>query len=213
MAEAKAQDKPKKPKGGSKPRGRSLPGLRIDNKGLKPEQEAYCRARAMGMSIQDALISSQSGISKLTAYGWERKPEIINRISELAALASNNAILKNGLDRSWVISRLMSITERCMQAEPVMIRNQHGEMIESGEFTFDSTGATRALHLLGQEIGMFKPQEQKPGDEYANLSDDDLTRIAGELAAQVGLIEVGSGTQAQARQEQVIEVQAIRKAD
>ena len=206
-------DKPKTPKkkGGSKPRGSSLKGLRIVDS-LSPQQEAYARARAMGMSAQEAIDSAQAGVGLSTAYKWDQTPAISNRIAELSALASKNAILKTGLDRQWVIERLMTITERCMQAEPVMEKID-GELVPTGEYKFDSMGATRALQLLGSELGMFKPRDEKPGDEYANLSDDDLTRIASDLAAQVGIIEAGSGDQAQAGSQQVIEIQAVPKAD
>ena len=202
--EAKDKTKPVKKKGGSIPRGRSLKGLRIVG-GLTPQQEAYARARAMGMSAQEAIDSSQAGVGLSTAYKWDRTPEIANRIAELSAIASKNAIIKTGLDRQWVIERLMSVVERCMQAEPVM-EKRGNEWVETGEYKFDSMGATRSLHLLGSELGMFKPQEQKPGDEYANLSDDDLTRIAGELAQQLGMNPSGP-------EPTTIEIDATPKAD
>lgn len=163
----------------------------------------------MGMNAQEAIDSAQAGVGLSTAYKWDKNPEVANRIAELSAIASKNAIIKTGLDRQWVIERLMTVVERCMQAEPVLDREGN----ETGEWKFDSAGATRSLHLLGSELGMFKPQEQKPGDEYANLSDDDLTRIAADLAAQVGLIEASPGTQTPAGSQQVIEVQAIPKAN
>ena len=131
-----------------------------------------------------------------------------NRINELSAMATRNAILKTGLDREWVISRLMSVVDRCMQTEPVL--DKKGE--PTGEYGFDAAGANTALRMLGDTMGLFKPAEKKEGDDYANLSDDDLTRIVAELAAQTGLIEIGAGTQAPAGAQQVIEVQAVRTA-
>lgn len=200
--------RPRKPRGGSKPRGHTLNGLRIVAS-LSPQQEAYARARAMGMNAQEAIDSSQAGVGLSTAYKWDKIPDVANRIAELSAIATKNAILKTGLDRQWVIERLMTVVERCMQGEPVIDREGN----PTGEWRFDSAGATRSLHLLGSELGMFRPQEQKPGDEYANLSDDDLTRIAADLAAQVGLVETLAGTETQAGSQQVIEVQALPKAD
>ena len=177
---------------------------------LTAEQEAYCRARAMGMDIKSAMQSTGAKFSHGTARQWEKNnPNIIKRIEQLVAIASNNAILKSGLDRSWVIERLMTVVERCLQHEPVLDREGN----ETGEFKFDSNGANRALQLLGSELGMFTPKEEKPGDEYANLSDADLTRIAQELATQTGLITLDAGTQAPAGQEQVVEVHPVPKAD
>lgn len=196
-----------------KPRGKPLAkgtrklngGARLDS-GLTVPQEAYCRARAMGMTMAEALMAIGSPVTIERARDWEREnPTIRNRINELSAIATKNAIIKTGLDREWVISRLMSVVERCMQAEPM--RDKEGN--PTGEFRFDSTGANQALRMLGDTMGMFKPAEKKPGDDYAELSDDDIARIVAELAAQTGLIEIGAGTQAQAGPQQAIEVQAL----
>lgn len=191
-----------------KPRGKPLAkgtrklngGARLDS-GLTVQQEAYCRARAMGMSMGEAIMAIGSPVAVDTARDWEREiPTIRNRINELSAIATKNAIIKTGLDREWVITRLMQVAERCMQAEPVL--DKKGQ--PTGEYQFDSSGANQALKMLGDTMGMFKPAEKKPEDDYANLSDDDITRIVAELAAQTGLIEIGSGTQAQAGSQQVI---------
>ena len=199
-----------------KPRGKPLAkgtrklngGARLDS-GLTVQQEAYCRARAMGMSMGEAIMAIGSPVAVDTARDWEREiPTIRNRINELSAIATKNAIIKTGLDREWVITRLMQVAERCMQAEPVL--DKKGQ--PTGEYQFDSSGANQALKMLGDTMGMFKPAEKKPEDDYANLSDDDITRIVAELAAQTGLIEIGAGTQAQAGSQQVIEVQAVRQA-
>lgn len=150
---------------------------------LTVQQEAYARAMSMGMSRQEAM--QLAGIKHpSTARAIERDPKVTARITELTHLITENSILKNGLDRSWVISRLMSVTERCMQAEPVMDKN--GE--PTGEYKFDSSGANRALELLGKTMRMFDAKETSKQDDYAHLSDDEISRIASELAAQTGLL-------------------------
>lgn len=218
MADAETPKKkataPKKPAVAKGTRKLNRPRLAIS--GLTVEQEAYCRGRVMGMSIEEAIAAAGSSISVATARTWEGPTSgnklVRDRINELAAIAQKNAILKSGLDREWVISRYMKVVERCMQAEPVM-KMIDGEMRETGEYKFDSHGANTALRALGDTLGLFKPVEKKPGDEYEHLSDDDIARIATELAAQTGLLEAGAGTQAPAGREQVIEVQALPKAD
>lgn len=218
MADAEAPKKkttaPKKPAVAKGTRKLNRPRLAIS--GLTVEQEAYCRGRVMGMSIEEAVVAAGCSISVATARTWEGPNSgnklVRDRINELAAIAQKNAILKSGLDREWVISRYMKVVERCMQAEPVL-KMIDGEMRETGEYKFDSHGANTALRALGDTLGLFKPVEKKPGDEYEHLSDDDIARIATELAAQTGLLEAGAGTQATAGREQVIEVQAVPKAD
>lgn len=188
----KATPKAKKPTGGnlSSPKGmrKRSPGVILES-GLTVHQEAYCRARATGMNMEESVLAIGSPISVHTARAWERDLQTVrNRIGELSAMATNNAILKTGLDREWVISRLMTVVERCMQAEPVLDRK--GE--PTGDYQFDPAGANTALRMLGDTMGLFKPAEKKPEDDYANLSDEDLKRIASELAAQTGLLELPS---------------------
>lgn len=160
------------------------------NELLTVEQEAYARARAMGMTIKEA--ASSIGKSYVYMSKVERnEPKVRQRIIQLTKLATDNAILRTGLNREWVISRLMQVVDRCMQAEEV--KDKEGQ--PTGEFKFDASGANQALKMLGDTMGMFKPQE-KPDDEYANLTDADLARIAHELAAQTGLLTYSSGDEA-----------------
>lgn len=55
----------------------------------------------------------------------------------------------------WVRRRFKDISDRCMQAEPVMIFDG-SEWVESGEYKFDSGGANRATENLGKIIGVFE---------------------------------------------------------
>lgn len=175
--------------------------------GLTIEQEAYCRARALGMGKGEAV--KMAGLkSNDTATNWEKLPAVKERIQELCEIANQNSIIKTGLDRGWVISRLMTVTERCMQAEPVM----DNEGTPTGEYRFDSSGANKALELLGRTLRMFDGKDKEQDNEYANLSDDDIARIAAELATETGLIAHIAGAEAPQRPQQVIEVQAVSKA-
>lgn len=144
------------------------------------------------MSMEEAIVASGGRISLKTARNWENhnnkdcNPNVRKRINELSDIAQKNAILRTGLNREWVISRLMQLVERCMQAEPVL-KKVDGKMVETGEYVFDSSGANTALRALGDTIGLFKPVEKQPGDEYEHLTDDDIARIVDDLAVQIGL--------------------------
>ena len=149
---------------------------------LTVAQEAYARGLSLGMGRSEA--AQLAGVQLKTARGWEKLPAFSRRLTELTEAITQNSIIKNGLDRSWVISRLMSVTERCMQAEPVLDKNSQ----PTGEYKFDSAGANRALELLGKTMRMFDAKETAKQDDYAHLSDDEIARIATELAAQTGLL-------------------------
>lgn len=187
-------EKKHKPKGGSRPDRRQAPRgslAGVVGTTLTIEQEAYCRGRAMGMSVEEAILAANLKIGICTVKTkWEKLPAFRQRIAELSRIATENAILKTGLDREWVITRLMTVVERCMQEQPVMVKGK-----PTGEYKFDSTGANNALRMLGDTMGLFKPQEEKH-DELANLSDEDITRIAAELAAETGFVAAIAGTEA-----------------
>lgn len=175
---------------------------------LTTAQEAYCRGLSLGMSRVEALNLAGLKDPK-TAREWDRLPAVRKRVTELTEMITENSILKNGLDRGWVISRLMTVVERCMTAEPVLDKNSE----PTGEYKFDSSGANRALELLGKTMRMFEGKEKDKSDEYANLTDDEIARIAAELATQTGLAGLIAGAEAPSGSQQVIEVQAIPKAD
>lgn len=170
------------------------------------------------MSIDEAIIASGSKVKKVTALNWERpgsasyNKDVVKRINTLSEIASNNAILRTGLNREWVISRYMRIVERCMQAEPVM-KMVEGELVEIGEYRFDAQGANTALTKLGDVIGLFNKREEKPEDEFENLSDDELAQLARELAAQTGILESDAGTKESPGQKQITEIQTLPEAD
>lgn len=175
---------------------------KVSDGNLTPAQEAYARARAFGMTVEEAHKACDLKITLNSCKrNWEHHPLVSARIEELSTFATKNAIINTGLDREWVISRLMTVVERCMQAEPVMAK-VGGEWQETGEYKFDALGANQALKMLGDTLGMFKPVEKKPGDEFAALTDDEIARLAQELAAQTGLLGSGQGTETQAGQEQ-----------
>lgn len=77
------------------------------------------------------------------------------------------------LDAYWVLKRLMDISDRAMQAEPVM-EWDHAEqqLVPSGEYQFDSSGANRATELIGKHLGMFKETIKHEGEVNVTFLDD-----------------------------------------
>lgn len=74
------------------------------------------------------------------------------------------------LDEKWVLDRLRQMVERCMQAEPV--RDAKGE--PTGEFKFDSSGANRALELIGKHFAMFTDKIDATV-EHKDITDEPMT--------------------------------------
>lgn len=62
---------------------------------------------------------------------------------------------KTEVNAEYVLNSVKNVAERCMQATPVM-EKVDGEWVETGEFRFDSTGANKALELLGKNLNLWK---------------------------------------------------------
>jgi phage terminase small subunit len=78
-------------------------------------------------------------------------------LSEKSAIASEKA----GVTVSYVIENLAEVVERCMERAPVMVRAADGKGWEQKQddegrdvWQFDSRGATGALKILAQHLGM-----------------------------------------------------------
>ena len=134
--------------------------------------EAYLRA-----GYQSTRNQARKHASRLKA-----EPHISERIKELKDLASSvpalspraqphrtgglavaraKAVERYQLSREFVVSNLMEIAERCMQhavitdavGNPVRVEAPDGQMMLL--CSFRAREATRALELLGKELGMF----------------------------------------------------------
>jgi len=133
---------------------------------LTKKQEMFCQEMMLDMNLTQAAI--RAGYSKKTAYsiGHEnlRKPEIRRRLSDLIDLRSRRV----GVNADYVLNTLVEIVERCRQAVPVMVK-VGGEWIETGEYQFDSSGANRALELLGRHLGLFNDIKLPPESHGLNM--------------------------------------------
>jgi hypothetical protein len=92
-----------------------------------------------------------SGKSGAAAANQGNPPAVKNAVTQLAASAVKVDEAEAIADRTYVLSSLKSIADRCMQAEAVVDRK--GE--PTGEYAFQAQAATRALQLLGIEGGLF----------------------------------------------------------
>jgi len=65
-----------------------------------------------------------------------------------------------GIDAQWVLKRFVDISNRCMQAEPVLIHDGE-KWVESGEYKFDSSGANKATEAIGKHFGFFEKDNEQ----------------------------------------------------
>jgi phage terminase small subunit len=146
-------------------------------KKLAPKQERFIEEYLKDLNATQAAI--RAGYSKRTAKSQGQrlltKADVLARIEDLKKERSEKA----QVDADWVLQNLIKVADMAMKAEPVMTYDhQAQELVETGEYTFDSTGANKALELIGKHIGMFDPKFGKA----AALSEAQISKIKAETA-------------------------------
>ena len=69
-----------------------------------------------------------------------------------------------GVSREEICKKLEEIADKCMQAVPVMTWDYAThQMVETGEYAFDSKGAISALEKLANMLGYNEPEKEKGG--------------------------------------------------
>lgn len=131
--------------------------------GLNERQNRFTEEYIVDLNATAA--AKRAGYSEKTAYSIGQRllknVEIQARIEELQKQRS----AKVQLDAEWVLQRLKDISDRSMTAVPVEVWDHDSRsMVETGEYTFDSTGANRATELIGKHLGMFKDKLDITGD-------------------------------------------------
>jgi hypothetical protein len=87
--------------------------------------------------------------------------------------------VEHNLNPDWVLNTLKEITERCMNRVPIMEKDEFGNMVHSGEWKFDSSGANKAVENIGKYFKMFTEKQdvthkiQKIKINYLDELEDD----------------------------------------
>ena len=99
----------------------------------------------------------RAGFSKKTAHSIASEYLQIPEIKLELEKRLNKIYEENGVEIGSVIRRLDQVANRCMQAEPVLgpFGIQRTNWKGEGVWDFDSSGANKALELLGKTKGAF----------------------------------------------------------
>lgn len=145
---------------------------------LTPKQEMFCLEYLKDLNATQACI--RAGYSEKTSneQGAQNlaKLSIQQRIAELLKTRTK----KLEIDAEWVLKRFKEISDRCMTAEPVMIKDEDGNMVESGEYQFDSSGANKATEMIGKHIGFFEKDNSLNVKVEKKMSVEDVVSIMAE---------------------------------
>jgi hypothetical protein len=173
------------------------PAQNTGKRRMTPSMLAFAEHYAQHANATEAVLAHFGGRYTRASAGTRgsamlKHPLIAAKIAEIRAKATEIAVAATAIDKEWVLGNLKSIIERSMQTEPVLDKKG----VPTGEYQFNAAGANRALELVGKELGMFVDRKEVRTGPLEELSEDDLTAIIVELAAQNGLAlgAKGSGT-------------------
>jgi len=116
-------------------------------KKLTPKEIRFCEEYfKSGRARESAVAAGYSEKSAATIASRLIKSEKIrNRISEL----ETEKRAEREVDSNWLVQKAVDVYNRCMQAEPVTTWDSSERCRkETGEYTFDSKDALKALELI-----------------------------------------------------------------
>lgn len=144
---------------------------------LTPKQELFCQEYLVDLNATQAAIRAgySAKSAKVIAAEILSKPEILLRIQDLQA----KRLERVEINQDWVLDRLKEISDRCMQAVPVL----DSEGNETGEYKFDSAGAIKSTELIGKHHGMFTQKIEGKIETTQPMTDDQVNKIINTLRA------------------------------
>ena len=161
---------------------------------LTPKQQRFVEEYLIDLNATKAAV--RAGYAQPNKQG----PRMLVNVGIAAAIrkAMDERSERTGIDQDWVLNNLRSITERCMQVEPVtdskgdpvLVENAAGGIVPA--FTFNSMGANRALELIGKHLGMFVERKEHTGRDggpiqYETIDIEEARkRVAKQFAEYTG---------------------------
>lgn len=152
---------------------------------LTAKQQKFVQQYLIDLNATQAAI--RSGYSEKTAR--QLASRLLSNVDIQAAIAKaqNKVAEKAELSTQWVIDRLRAVTERCMQAEPVLDKRGEPVLVETAggslapAYTFQAGPANRSLELLGKHLGLFPDKIEHTGKnggpiETADISENERAR-------------------------------------
>jgi phage terminase small subunit len=159
---------------------------------LTPKQERFVQGLFAGLTQREAWkqaydvnISTDKSIDE-DACRLANNVKIVSRLDQLKA----EVAAMNMVTEGYVIQGLIELQQRCMQKIPVMEKGEDGNLVPSGEWKFDSSGANSSLEKLGKYLKMFT---DKVESKNVNLNED-VTKLSREEREKIlaDLIEIAN---------------------
>ena len=134
---------------------------------LTPKQTRFCEEYLIDLNGTQAAV--RAGYSPKTAN--EQAARLLANVSIQQFVQSLQQKLSEtiGVNTEWILNRFKDISDRCMTAVPVM-EKVDGFLVESGEYTFDSSGANKATEMLAKHLGFFEKDNSQSTPKTLNVN-------------------------------------------
>lgn len=132
-------------------------------------QDKFARGVHKGMNPTKAVLAagySETGAA-VTANRLLKNPKVVRFLNYLGSRRNK----KVDLTPEYVISRLQTIVDRCMEGKE--IHDKNGAL--TGRWRMDTTGANKALELLGKHLVLFS-------DRVVNVDQESVDRYIAHVA-------------------------------
>lgn len=128
---------------------------------LSYKEERFCLEYICDYNQTKAAIRAGYAEKSAAKTGCRlmKDPRIQARIRQLQKEQAERLMLTS----DHVLLELWDVYQKCMQVVPVETWSYElHEMVKTGEYQFDSKGATKALEMIGKHLGMFDQQKATP---------------------------------------------------
>lgn len=139
---------------------------------LNDKQRRFVNEYLVDLNVKHAAI--RAGYSEKTAQ--EQGSRLLAHVKVKAAVekAMDEREERTEITQDYVLKSIQRVANRCMQAVPVMERVD-GEWVRTGEFRFDSSGANKALELLGKHLRLWNDVGSKENPLHV-MSDEEINK-------------------------------------
>lgn len=144
-----------------------MAGIRSRGGEMTLEQARFVEEYLKDLNATQAAI--RAGYSRKYACEYAKKSLMKNpKIRAAIQEGMDKRSKKAEITAEYVLTGLKDVADRCMQAVPVMTRGKNPVQVTdedgNGVWQFDSTGANRALELLGKHLVLFSDKIQVDGE-------------------------------------------------
>ncbi len=128
---------------------------------LNDKQQRFVEEYLIDLNATQAAIRAGYSVDTARQIGSENlsKPDIVDAIAEAKAARSE----ATKIDAAYVLRQAVKLHERCMQ-EVKPVTDPRGQQVMDGDgnavFAFNTTGAAKALELIGKHIDVSAFEER-----------------------------------------------------